>query len=87
MNKLKAAAAASNHVGSTRIINVTSIGHMYSPFRFSVHNFATSEEVPPEETPNWEALIWRGQTKKLGYEPMVAYRQSKTGRKSTTRNQ
>lgn len=78
MSKLKAAAAASNHDGSTRIINVTSIGHMYSPFRFSDYNFTTGEEVPAEETPNWEGLIWRGQTKTLGYEPMVAYGQSKT---------
>jgi NAD(P)-dependent dehydrogenase (short-subunit alcohol dehydrogenase family) len=78
MEKLKSAAAASKHDGRTRILNVSSIGHTFGPFRFSDYNFTTSQQVPEGERPNWERLAWRGSNVTLGYEPMVAYAQSKT---------
>ena len=60
------------------MINVSSLGQMYSPVRFSDYNFTSGKPVPPEETPNWERLIWRGSKQTLEYEGMVAYGQSKT---------
>lgn len=77
MDKLKSAAQKSID-GATRIINVSSLGHMYSPIRFSDYNFTHNKPVPAEESPNWERLTWRGATETLGYQPMVAYGQSKT---------
>jgi NAD(P)-dependent dehydrogenase (short-subunit alcohol dehydrogenase family) len=73
------AAARKAPTGATRIVNVTSDGHVISPIRFSDHRF----EKRPENIPEDERPISRdgvsfdpppGET----YVPFVAYGQSKT---------
>lgn len=72
------AAAKANPKGSTRIINLTSLGYIFSPIRFSDYNFEKIE-VPEEEQPNREAITQFGLP--LGEPPFgswEAYGQSKT---------
>ncbi|KAF2867753.1 hypothetical protein BDV95DRAFT_502438 [Massariosphaeria phaeospora] len=70
------AAAKSNTPGSTRVVNLTSLGHYLSPIRFSDYN-VTGKEVPPEEA---HRTLPRGFQKSAedGYNGWVAYGQSKT---------
>ncbi|OCT53478.1 hypothetical protein CLCR_11108 [Cladophialophora carrionii] len=73
------AAAKSNVKGTTRIINVSSCGTVYSPVRFSDINFdKTNESLPQSEQPAYDALAQTGRTvdPKDRYNPPVAYGQS-----------
>lgn len=79
MPKVFKAAQTSSTKGSTRIINVTSQGHVISPIRFSDHSFhKRPEDIPVEErpmsNPNMSFDPPPGET----YVPFVAYGQSKT---------
>eukprot|EP01112_Ceratiomyxa_fruticulosa_P015887 TRINITY_DN4743_c0_g1_i1.p1 TRINITY_DN4743_c0_g1~~TRINITY_DN4743_c0_g1_i1.p1 ORF type:complete len:211 (-),score=42.42 TRINITY_DN4743_c0_g1_i1:226-816(-) len=75
--KLKVA-ALKNPKGSTRIINLTSRGHSTSPFRFSDWNFE-GKPLAEEERANWQLLTRIFGAKETdGYNPWVAYGQSKT---------
>jgi NAD(P)-dependent dehydrogenase (short-subunit alcohol dehydrogenase family) len=75
-------ASQSSPKGSTRIVNVSSIGTRYSPIRFSDINLTKylPGDLPDNEKPNVEEI------KKIGhslsssdpYTPIVAYGQSKT---------
>ena len=77
LSKLKAAAQTAP-AGSTRIINVSSSGHNFSPFRFSDYNF-DGKRVPASEAPNDEATqLSQSPGNTEGYHPWVAYGQSKT---------
>jgi NAD(P)-dependent dehydrogenase (short-subunit alcohol dehydrogenase family) len=78
MSKILAAAQKAPIKGSTRIINLTSAGHVISPIRFSDHNFQKPlEDLPEEERPPKHTGVYGfapGET----YLPFVAYGQSKT---------
>ncbi|KAK5991686.1 Short-chain dehydrogenase TIC 32 [Cladobotryum mycophilum] len=72
-------AARENGPGQTRIINISSNGHRFSPVRFDDVNF-DGVPVPSEQQPDVETL-----TKRIGkidwqdgYEKFVSYGQSKT---------
>jgi NAD(P)-dependent dehydrogenase (short-subunit alcohol dehydrogenase family) len=69
-------AAKSNAPGSTRVVNLTSLGHRLSPVRFHDYNFE-GNEIPPEETP----LPLRGAFAKAtvgAYNGYIAYGQAKS---------
>ncbi|KAJ6142769.1 retinol dehydrogenase [Penicillium samsonianum] len=71
-------AAKSNPAGSTRVVNLTSLGYLFSPIRFSDYNFDKSD-IPEEERPNRDYI--KGFGLPLGPEPFgswEAYGQSKT---------
>ncbi|KIW64849.1 hypothetical protein PV04_07155 [Phialophora macrospora] len=77
------AASRNNKAGATRIINLSSEGHMYSGVRFSDINFVKlPSELPISERPNIEAirkLFANGYTDPgETYNPMAGYGQSKT---------
>ncbi|KAH8722582.1 hypothetical protein GQ44DRAFT_807363 [Phaeosphaeriaceae sp. PMI808] len=75
--KLLAAATSSNAPGSTRVINLTSLGHRISPVRFSDYNL-TGKEVPPEEkNPGPLPPLFQVNADD-GYNGWVAYGQAKT---------
>lgn len=79
MPKILKSAQNSPSRKSTRIVNVTSAGHVISPIRFSDPNFhKRPEDIPTEERPmsrpNMSFDPPPGQT----YVPFVAYGQSKT---------
>ncbi|EXJ67994.1 uncharacterized protein A1O5_08609 [Cladophialophora psammophila CBS 110553] len=72
-------AAQSSATGSTRVINVTSQGHMISPIRFSDHSFhKRPEEIPAEERPMSRPGVSFDPPPGETYAPFVAYGQSKT---------
>ncbi|KIW15127.1 hypothetical protein PV08_07914 [Exophiala spinifera] len=80
MPKIITAAKASPK-GTTRIVNVSSRGVVYSPVRFTDINFdKVNETLPEAEQPAYEALASTGRhvDKKDRYSPEVAYGQSKT---------
>lgn len=69
--------------GSTRVINLSSEGHMYSGVRFSDINFAkTHSSLPVSEQPAIEKIraLWPSAytDPKEAYSPIAAYGQSKT---------
>ncbi|KAH9866270.1 hypothetical protein J1614_008836 [Plenodomus biglobosus] len=70
------AAAKTNAPGSTRIVNLTSLGHRLSPVRFSDYNL-TRKEVPPEEMHAPLPPAFAGNAED-GYNGFVAYGQGKT---------
>ncbi|KIX05923.1 uncharacterized protein Z518_03897 [Rhinocladiella mackenziei CBS 650.93] len=75
------AASRVNRKGTTRIVNVSSRGIVYSAVRFSDINFDKPHEtLPPNEQPNYAALTETGRTAdpKSTYSPTAAYGQSKT---------
>jgi NAD(P)-dependent dehydrogenase (short-subunit alcohol dehydrogenase family) len=77
--KIRHASSQRGSKGSTRIVNVTSAGHIISPIRFSDVNLRKRpEDIPVEErpmsTPDRSFDPPAGQT----YVPFVAYGQSKT---------
>jgi len=73
------ASAARSGKGSTRIVNVSSQGHWYSPVRFSVVNLVKSwKELSEGERPNLAALGEMAFPVEDTYTPIVAYGQSKT---------
>ena len=65
-----------NH-GGGRIVNVSSNGYMFSPFRFGDWNFE-GKELPESEYLPRELCEGFGVPWGLGYLPTVAYAQSKT---------
>jgi len=74
-------AAKSSPKGTTRIINVSSRGVVYSPVRFTDINFdKTNESLPAAEQPAYEAVAQTGRHvgKEDTYSPEIAYGQSKT---------
>ncbi|OAP60562.1 hypothetical protein AYL99_05564 [Fonsecaea erecta] len=72
-------AAQISAMGSTRIINVTSQGHMISPIRFSDHSFhKRPEQIPAEERPISRPGMSFDPPSGETYVPFVAYGQSKT---------
>ncbi|KAH9866931.1 hypothetical protein IAQ61_007521 [Plenodomus lingam] len=70
------AAAKTNAPGSTRVVNLSSLGHRLSPVRFSDYNL-TGKEVPPEEMHKPLPPIFAGSADD-GYNGFVAYGQGKT---------
>ena len=83
--------ASSGRKAATRIINLSSNAHFYSPVRFSDINWRKPDaEIPEPERPNWDFINARaledrpenGQAKEPAldkhYVPMGAYGQSKT---------
>lgn len=81
-NKLVAAAKNSSQPGAVRVINVSSLGHVFGPIRFSDINFDKPKEAIPEsEWPDYTTLDgfdmgWKddGST----YHHFASYGQSKT---------
>ncbi|KAJ4376029.1 hypothetical protein N0V83_001309 [Neocucurbitaria cava] len=72
-------AAPSNPVGSTRVVNLTSLGHRLSPVRFSDYNLERlGEKVPPEEMHPDPLPPMFQQSAADGYNGYVAYGQAKT---------
>lgn len=72
-------AAQTSPKGSTRIINVTSAGHVISPIRYSDHKFQKRpEDIPPEERPMSRPGVSFDPPVGETYVPFVAYGQSKT---------
>ncbi|KIX02561.1 uncharacterized protein Z518_08502 [Rhinocladiella mackenziei CBS 650.93] len=79
MPKILKAAQSSQLKGSTRIVNVTSQGHVISPIRFSDYNLhRRPEDIPPEERPMTNANMSFDPPPGVTYVPFVAYGQSKT---------
>ncbi|KAL5119631.1 hypothetical protein ACEQ8H_002477 [Pleosporales sp. CAS-2024a] len=70
-------AAKSNPPGATRIINVSSLGHLISPIRFSDYNI-TGKHVPPEERNPAPLPPMFSAAKPDGYNGWMAYGQAKT---------
>ncbi|OAQ60575.2 oxidoreductase-like protein [Pochonia chlamydosporia 170] len=79
LDKMRVAAKESEIRGATRIINISSNGHRFSPVRFNDWNFE-GKDVPIEQQPDVEKLMGRiGSINWTnGYEKFVAYGQSKT---------
>lgn len=79
LDKMRVAAKESGERGTTRIINISSNGHRFSPVRFDDWNFE-GKDVPIEQQPDVERLMGRiGSINWTnGYEKFVAYGQSKT---------
>lgn len=70
------AAASSHPQGSTRVVNLTSLGHRLSPIRFHDFNFE-GNEIPPEEAhPPLPPMFTSGA--EGAYNGYVAYGQAKT---------
>jgi NAD(P)-dependent dehydrogenase (short-subunit alcohol dehydrogenase family) len=65
------------HGGGARIVNVSSNGYMFSPFRFADYNF-DGKPIPESETPPKHLCEAYGVPWSLGYSPTIAYGQSKT---------
>ncbi len=67
--------------GQTRIVNITSAGHVLAPIRFSDYNYE-GRSVPPEEQPDVTIAAKMGMADvnpQSGYLPLFAYAQSNTG--------
>lgn len=74
---LKAAAAKQSSPGATRIVNLSSHGHMLSPIRFHDYNME-NKEIPPEERPVSSMPPAFAKASEDGYLSTIAYSQSKT---------
>jgi NAD(P)-dependent dehydrogenase (short-subunit alcohol dehydrogenase family) len=75
------AAAKDAHPGAARIINVSSVGTMASPFRASdVNWYKPTSQLPEKESPNLALMKSAGIVvdEETSYIPMGAYGQSKT---------
>lgn len=74
------ASAASNAPGSTRVVNLTSLGHRLSPMRFSDYNLEKlgNEGLPEEEMHANPLPPMFQQSTEDGYNGYVAYGQAKT---------
>ncbi|GME48495.1 Short-chain dehydrogenase/reductase SDR [Neofusicoccum parvum] len=78
LDHLVAGAEASQQPGMTRIINLSSIGHRFSPFRFHDYN-TEGKPVPPEEQSDRLSAFPPVLSKPVdGYVGFQAYNQSKT---------
>jgi NAD(P)-dependent dehydrogenase (short-subunit alcohol dehydrogenase family) len=74
------ASAAQRPAGQTRIVNITSAGHVLTPVRFSDYNYE-GKAVPPEEQPDVVIAAKMGMPDldpRSGYLPLFAYAQSNT---------
>jgi NAD(P)-dependent dehydrogenase (short-subunit alcohol dehydrogenase family) len=72
-------AAQNSPTGTTRIINVTSQGHIISPIRYSDHTFRKRpEDIPADERPMVRPGVSFDPPPGETYMPFVAYGQSKT---------
>lgn len=72
-------AASSNTPGSTRVVNLTSLGHRLSPIRFSDYNLErVGSQVPPGEMHPDPLPPMFQQAAEDGYNGYVAYGQAKT---------
>jgi NAD(P)-dependent dehydrogenase (short-subunit alcohol dehydrogenase family) len=72
-------AARKASTGATRIVNVTSDGHVISPIRFSDHKFEKRpEDIPEDERPMSRPGTSFDPPPGETYVPFVAYGQSKT---------
>lgn len=69
-------AAKSNAPGTTRVVNLTSLGHRLSPVRFHDYNFEGKEIPPEEEHPPLPPMFSKGQ--EGAYNGYVSYGQAKT---------
>jgi NAD(P)-dependent dehydrogenase (short-subunit alcohol dehydrogenase family) len=72
--------AAHGPRGQTRIVNITSAGHVLAPVRFSDYNYE-GRPVPPEEQPDVTIAANMGMADvnpQSGYLPLFAYTQSNT---------
>lgn len=79
MGKMVSSAAHGPH-GQTRIINITSAGHVLTLVRFSDYNY-DGRPVPPEEQPDVTIAVKMGMagvSSQSGYLPLLAYAQSNT---------
>ncbi|KAI0467663.1 hypothetical protein F4859DRAFT_229720 [Xylaria cf. heliscus] len=74
---LRAAAKQSPCPGATRIVNLSSHGHMLSPIRFHDYNME-NKEIPPEERPRPAMPKAFAKASEDGYLSTIAYSQSKT---------
>ncbi|KAI0442928.1 hypothetical protein F4803DRAFT_342462 [Xylaria telfairii] len=74
---LRAAAKRSCFPGATRVINLSSHGHMLSPIRFHDYNME-NKEIPPEERPRPSMPPAFAKAAEDGYLSIIAYSQSKT---------
>ncbi|KAF2845640.1 retinol dehydrogenase 12 [Plenodomus tracheiphilus IPT5] len=71
-------AAQSSAPGETRVILISSIAMVVSPFRFADYNF-DGNTLPEDEAPNWDNLKQLIEIEEHdGYNDLVAYAQSKT---------
>ncbi|KAI0399724.1 hypothetical protein F4802DRAFT_538627 [Xylaria palmicola] len=77
MFPLLRAAAETAPPGATRIVNLSSHGHMLSPIRFHDYNME-NKETPPEERPRLPPTSVFAKPSEDGYLPLIAYGQSKT---------
>lgn len=64
--------------GGARIVNISSSGYIFSPFRFADYNFE-GHELPESQHPPKSLCEMYGLPWGLGYLPTIAYGQSKTG--------
>ncbi|KAH7346956.1 retinol dehydrogenase 12 [Pyrenochaeta sp. MPI-SDFR-AT-0127] len=72
-------AAQNSAAGDTRVVVVSSLAMVVSPFRFSDYNFDHKGPVAEDEAPNWDILKQLlGLEEHEGYDEEVAYAQSKT---------
>ncbi|KAI7339140.1 NAD(P)-binding protein [Hortaea werneckii] len=73
------AAAQGTSPGATRVVNVSSMGHKFSPVRFSDYNFVGGDVPADEEPPSYVPSHMRPD-KAVGrhYQGFTAYAQSKT---------
>lgn len=79
MPRIIQAADKSQSKGTTRIVNLTSAGHIISPVRFSDHNFTKRpEDLPEDERPMSRPGLSFDPPPGKTYVPFVAYGQSKT---------
>ncbi|KAL2833470.1 hypothetical protein BJY01DRAFT_225226 [Aspergillus pseudoustus] len=77
--KIIQSANSASSKGSTRIINVSSLGCLCGPVRFSDINCTKmSSELPQDERPHPDRLAQFGVKENQPYTPMIAYGQSKT---------
>jgi NAD(P)-dependent dehydrogenase (short-subunit alcohol dehydrogenase family) len=79
VGKMVSSAAHGPH-GQTRIVNITSAGHVLTPVRFSDYNY-DGRPVPPEEQPDVTIAAKMGMadvSPQSGYLPLFAYAQSNT---------
>ena len=70
------AAAESNPPGTTRIVNLTSLGHRLSPIRFHDYNFEGKEIPAEEQHPPLPPMFAKGADG--AYNGYVSYGQAKT---------
>ncbi|KAH7092336.1 hypothetical protein FB567DRAFT_236240 [Paraphoma chrysanthemicola] len=71
------AAAKSSAPGSTRVVNLTSLGHRISPVRFSDYNL-TGKDVPDDEKNPGPMAPMFAKNEPDGYNGWIAYGQAKT---------